>query len=665
MNVRKLWLTATVAAVGAGLGYVAIDGAKTAPAYAADAQPSALRADNFRLTSHDMESYALYPMADAKAVVIMAQGNGDQAVQSLAPTLKQLRAQFKDKGVEFLMLNSNRGDTREAIVAEAEKVGYGLPILLDENQLVGEQLGMTRNGEVVVINPKTWQIAYRGPLSGRQPFTAKAIEALIAGQPVETPKQAFTAGKAIDFPERGKAAAHAKISYSQTIAPLIRDKCVDCHQAGGIGPMALSNYEQIKGFAPMIRETIRTKRMPPFHADTHVTKYSDGNPLTGEQIKTLIHWIEAGAPRGAGADPLASAKFQAPEWPLGKPDLIIDIPDQVIPASGVVEYQRPFAINPLTEGRWVRATTYKVGQRQGVHHFLSGHMEKAPALGQPARESDWGASLGTYAVGTESTILPTDMGIFMPAGGAIGFQGHYTPFGKAVTDKSQLGVYFYDKAKKPKMMMRQRVIIDPTISIPPNTERHKEMAYMVFEKDAIMYGAFLHAHYRGAGSQLDVIYPDGKRKVLISVPKYDFNWQRDYTFAEPVRIPAGSKLVAINTFDNSKRNPANPDPNRVVPWGDQSWDEMLYTAMRFRWVDETTDNLTMGPERPTNSMSIDAIGLMDDNIDGKIQLTELKGSIGAPMKAIFPTFDKNKDGALDKAEMAAVMPMLSRAFEPH
>ena len=415
--------------------------------------------------------------------------------------------------------------------------------------------------------------------------------------------------------------------------------------------MQLTSYEQIKGFAPMIRETIRTKRMPPWHAEPGIHSFEEDHSLTSAEIKTLVHWIEAGAPRGAGADPLASLKFQAPEWPLGKPDVILDIPAYTIPASGVVDYQRPFTRYTGTEGRWLRATSFKIGQRQAVHHILTGYIEKPPETGNRASESLWGATLGTYAVGTNDYIAPKDVGTYIPAGGAIGFQNHYTPFGKEVEDKTQIGLYFYKE--QPKMVMRTMTIIDPTIRIAANTERHREHAYLSFPKDAVLYGLFLHAHYRGSGVQVVMRKPDGKEEILIAVPRYDFNWQRDYTFKQPVNVPAGSKIIATYTYDNSKRNPANPDPNRETPWGEQSWDEMHYTTMRYRWADETS----------TNRVNYDAamrqtatLGMFDDNLDDKIQLDELKGNSANQIRPMFATLDLNKDGALDAKEIAALPP---------
>ena len=202
--------------------------------------------------------------------------------------------------------------------------------------------------------------------------------------------------------------------------------------------------------------------------------------------------------------------------------------------------------------------------------------------------------------------------------------------------------------------MHNSPIVNANISIPPGEERHKEQAYLIFPKEALLYSAFPHAHYRGESSKLEIIYPNGERKLLLSLPKYDFNWQRDYDFAEPVKIPAGSKLVATYTYNNSPRNPANPDPKRTVPWGEQSFDEMLFTYLRYRWVDETSAKPVAYDDQLKQSQML---GMFDTNIDGKIELSELKGPIGAQLKPMFPLADANKDGAISADELNKVLSM--------
>ncbi len=634
-------------------------GSPTSAAVASSATPATV--DNFMLADTEYMGHELY-RTDAKAIVLISHANGCPIVRNLAPALKALKAKYESQGVQFLMVNSAIQDSMEAIAKEKAEYGFDIPILKDANQLVGEQLGVTRTAEVFVIDPKTWKITYRGPLDDRLDYgtqkavaqhtwAADAIDATLAGrQAMAASKQSV--GCLIDFPNRKVAT----ISYVKEVAPILESKCAACHTEGGIGPFAMSSYEMVKGFSPMIREVLRTDRMPPWNVDPHVSKFADDKSLTPAEIKTVVHWVEQGAPRDGTTDPLAVAakKRVVAEWPLGKPDLVLELPTYKIPASGVVDYQRPIVVNPLTEGKWVKASTYVVNQRQAVHHFLSGYLKEVPADGK-GNESRWGASMGGYAVGAESTLWPTNVGSYLPPGGAIGFQAHYTPFGKEVTDASKIGLYFYKDGEKPDLVMRNSVVVDNTIVIPPGASRHKETAYIDFPKDALLYSAFPHAHYRGYASDLWIQYPDGSKKRLLAMPRYDFNWQREYTFAEPLKVPAGSKLIANYWYDNSKQNPANPDATKTIVWGDQSWEEMFYTAVRYRWLDETSSKLTNYDELMDQTR---LLGMLDENIDGTIQKAELKGQLGDRLTPYFAQIDQNKSGGIENGELMAALKMM-------
>ena len=664
-------LAAALAAVAVmGMGFARITTPDTQPlgfstSVAADAPwTGPTEIDDFRLTDQNLRTHHLFQLADASAIVIVTQQNGCPICRNTSASLKALQTAFAGKGVEFMMLNSNPQDTREEIVAEAKTYGFDLPILMDTNQLVGEQLGVTRTADVIIIEPKTWKIVYRGPFDDRVTYERQkakaehtwamdALNQLVSHQKV-TVAWRKPEGCLVNIAKAG-AAPVTTISYAHDVAPIFQSKCVACHQPGGIGPMSLTSYQRIKAYSPMIREVIRTQRMPPWRADPTIGKFHDDKSLSSDQIKTLVHWIEAGAPRGEGEDPIAAVAYHAETWPLGKPDLILDIPAYDIPATGIVDYQRPFVLNPLKEAKWLRASTIKVENRQAVHHVLTGYLKEAPAPGTPANESQWGASVGGYAVGAESLLQPDDTGVFVPPGGAIGFQNHYTPFGKAVTEKSQIALYFYDKT--PKMVLHNSVIANFNISIPPNEDNWKQQAYLTFPKDALLYGAFPHAHYRGSSSQLWIQYPDGKKTLLLALPNYDFNWQRDYEFETPISVPAGSKLIAIYTYDNSKRNPANPDPNRTVPWGDQSFDEMLYTALRYRWVGETSDQMN---DFDSLLQKQRLFGILDQNMDNRLEAAELVGRAGTMIKTYFAVIDTNHDGFVSPEELTAASDKLPR-----
>ncbi|MBS0361007.1 MAG: hypothetical protein JSR98_06475 [Proteobacteria bacterium] len=605
------------------------------------AASASARVDNFLLVDQDLQAHELYRLGDAPAVVLVTQQNGDAVVQKLAPQINKIAADYGAKRVEFMMLNSSLKDSMDAIQGEVAKVGYKVPVLMDDKQIIGEGLGVSRSAEAIVIDPKTWTVVYHGAVAG----LPAALDAMLAGQPLKTASAAST-GAAIAFPARN---APAQVTYVKDVAPILEKHCVACHEEGGIGPFAMTNYGMAKGFAPMIREVLRTDRMPPYHADPRVGHFSDSKRLSPDEIKTLVHWVDEGAPRGEGADPLAAVKHVATAWPLGKPDLILNIPSYNVPASGVVDYQRPFTVNPTTEGHWIRATSVKPGDRQAVHHVLTGWMPQAPA-GKTSNEGMWRQSVGRYAVGSEADVFDGDVGTFLPAGGAVGFQMHYTPYGKATTDASEIGVYF--RKDPPKYIMRQTVISDPGIDIPANAGHHMEMAYQEFPKDALLYDAFIHAHYRATASDLWIQYPDGKKKLLVALPRYDFNWQRAYTFAEPVKIPAGSRLIARYWYDNSKRNPHNPDPNIEVTWGEQSFQEMLFTQVDFRWMDETSAKQIDSDGRFADTR---LIGFLDKDLDGKIEKSELRGQVGKMLADKFDQIDTDHDGSIDKAELKVAM----------
>jgi len=599
------------------------------------------RADNFQLTDTTRLAHELHYFKDAKAIVLMSQVNGSDVSRKAAAQLEKLQAKYAAQGVLFYMINSQ--DSRDAAAAEAKAQKFAIPVLVDELQLVGESLGVQREGEVFVVDPKAqFKIAYHGPLAD----TAKAIDAVVAGKAVATPRVDVKSGKTIAFPERGKAQEHASISYTDTVAPIIQEKCVACHQKGGIAPFAMDSYEIVKAMAPMIRESVRAERMPPYFADPHIGTFKNDQALTADQTRTLIHWIEAGAPRGTGRDVLKEEAGEAPEWPtyLGKPDVIVELPAFDVPASGIVEYQNMRVDNPFKQDAWLRAISIKPGDRAVLHHVVSNHVSdpKLPKSKIP------GGSVGSYTPGAEAQVIAENAGAPVPAGGKLNFQMHYTTTGKAATDRTQIG--FYTLKEPPKFVKRSTVIGDFALKIPAHAARHEEISYQVFPADAYIYTLYPHAHYRGYSVELKSITPDGKETMLLSLPKYDFNWQRDYDPVEPILIKKGTKLVAKWIYDNSTNNRANPGADRDITWGEQTHEEMMYFRVNYRWVDETVDNIRN--DLQSQLMSSMSIGMIDDNLDGLIQESELKGPM-ASIKPRFKALDVDGNGSLDAKELAA------------
>jgi len=649
---KRVLLASTMALAIAGVATVIGVSAIAAPAPSITVSVPE-RADNFQLTDHTRLAHELHYFKDAKAIVLMSQINGSDVSRKSASELEKLKAAYKDQGVLFYMINSK--DSRDAAAVEAKAQSFDIPILVDELQLVGESLGVQREGEIFVVDPKSgFKIAYHGPLAQ----TAAAIDSVVAGKAVANARVEVKSGATIAFPERAKSAEFKNISYSKDVTAILQDKCVTCHQKGGIAPFAMDSYDVVKTMAPMIRESVRAERMPPYFADPHIGHFQNDQGLTAAQTKTLIHWIEAGAPRGTGEDFLKTKAGEAPEWPtyLGKPDVIVDLPAFNVPAAGIVEYQNQKVPNPFTEDTWLRAISIKPGDRTVLHHVVSNHVPdpKLPKSKIP------GGSVGSYTPGAEAQLIAKDAGAPVPGGGKLNFQMHYTTTGKASTDKTQVG--FYTLKAPPKYIKRSTVVFDFGLQIPAGEARHKEVAYITTPADMYIYTLYPHSHYRGYHVELMQKDADGKESMLLSLPKYDFNWQRDYDPIEPILIKKGTKLIATWVFDNStnnkKLNATNKDSegspiasyNDVVRTGEQSHQEMMYFRINYRWADETVDNIRN--DLQSQLMASMSFGMIDDNYDGMIQQSELKGMM-ASLKPRFKALDVDGSGALDPVELKA------------
>lgn len=616
--------------------------------------------DNFVLLDHQGEGHELYYYSDVPAIVVMIQGNGCPIVRNVWTDYKNVRDAYAEKGIPFFMLNANNQDDRLDIAEEAADFSYDMPILKDDTQLIAESLGVTRTAEVLVISPEDWSILYRGPVNDRlsygnqrsdadEHYLADALDAALRGERPSVSRRQ-SKGCIVNLPEAGKRAEHASISYSDTIAPMLDENCAMCHQEGGIGPWAMTDFDMIEGFAPMIREVVRTKRMPPWSADPDIGTFHNTRELSIEDQQALVHWIEAGAPRGEGPDPLADRESDATVWPLGEPDLIIEAPAFDVPATGVIDYQFPTAPNPLDRDVWVRAVTVVPGDKTVVHHALVGSSETIT----PPGEGDQGDVFENYLIGfvpgAESYVYPEGTGVEVKVGGEFRFQMHYTPSGRATTDRTKLGLYFHDEP--PKHRLRQQVVVNMQLGIPPNAGEHQEQAYFHFDNDATIYMLFPHAHYRGKSSAFEIAYPDGRLETILSVPRYDFNWQHSYNLTEPLNVPAGSRIIHRTVYDNSSRNLANPNPERTVPWGLQSHDEMLYGSFMFRWTEETAEKL-VHDELQFNLRQF--YGFADRDMDGKLARQEMWGGLARAWdRGDLAAVDADKDGALSFEEYYAM-----------
>jgi hypothetical protein len=346
---------------------------------------------------------------------------------------------------------------------------------------------------------------------------------------------------------------------------------------GGIGPFAMTSYDIVKGFAPMIREVLMTKRMPPAQVDPHVNHFQNANYISNQELQTLVHWVDAGAPRGnSKTDPLASVKPIESEWQLGPPDMIVDVPAYEVPATGVIDYFNHVIDLPFTEDKYVRAIQFIPGDKRVLHHLLSYISSPDFDRSKALSEENVRDFLEGYAPGkSDATVFPKDTGVFIPKGNKLVMQMHYTTMGKAVTDKTRVGLYFHKTPPIYKYLTYPISNGGLALNIPPGESDHRMNGSYVFNDDIMLYALRPHMHYRGKAFRFTVVYPDQTREVIMNVPNYNFAWQPTYRLDKPKMIPAGSRIITDGVYDNSKFNAANPDPTSFAVGGPQSWHEMF------------------------------------------------------------------------------------------
>ncbi len=558
----------------------------------ASAQPlKNTRVEDFGLHDHQGNFHTLYYYSDASAIVLFIQGNGCPISRNAVLDLNKIRADYEPKGVVFLMLNANLQDRRADIAVEADAFNIDYPILVDETQLVAESLDLQRTGEAIVIHPATWKIIYRGPVDDRlnyetqranakHTYLADALSAHLRGEEIVV-SVISSPGCIIALPNKDTV-QHEQISYARDIAPILQNRCQNCHQEGGIGPWAMTSYDDVRGWAPMIREVIRTRRMPPWHADPHVGKFSNDFSLTIEEMRKVVHWIEADAPRGEGSDPLEEIPTLARTWTMGEPDLVVDLGTQKLPATGLIDYLYIDKELSLDHDVWVRAVEILPGNLAVVHHILASVIYPEAFTSPIETEERWlDGIFAAYVPGIETETFPEGTGRILPAGSKLRFQVHYTVTGRPETDTTKFGIYFSDKPAE-----KEFLIVGPAnseIEIPPGAKAYQASTERVFNQEVTLYGMFPHMHFRGKSMSYEAHYPDGSTEMLLSVPNYNFNWQRFYTFGAGKVLPAGTKIVCRATFDNSSQNPFNPDPTKTIHWGEQSFDEMLIGYMSLTY----------------------------------------------------------------------------------
>jgi peroxiredoxin/mono/diheme cytochrome c family protein len=539
----------------------------------------------------DQKAVALADLKDKKAIVVVFLGTECPVNNAFLPVLAQLHKEYAPKGVQFLGINSNVQDTVKHVADHARKNEIPFPVLKDDNNTVADLFAAKRTPEAFVLDG-SGKVLYQGRIDDQfgigyqrankptRRDLAIALDEILAGKPVSEPATAV-AGCLIARVKKAKE--DGEITFAKQVSRILQKNCQECHRPGQIGPFSLLTYKDAAAWSDNIREVVTDGRMPPWHADPHFGKFSNDRRMSKEDKDTLLAWLDGGMAKGDAKDLPAPRQFTE-GWTIGKPDVVFKLPEAFdVPAEtpkGGVPYQFFEVPTNFTEDKWIARAEAKPDATSVVHHIVVFVVPKDEEFREKGRNS---VLCGT-APGDMPVILQPGYAKKIPAGAKLVFQMHYTPNGKAVSDQSCVGLIFAKEPPKHRVLdipIASRDFNRRQIKIPAGAENFKIESEFTFPMEGHVMSFMPHMHLRGKDFFIEAVYPDGKKETLLSVPRYNFGWQSVYRLETPLAVPKDTKIHCIAHFDNSAKNPNNPDPKQDVTWGDQTWEEMMIGWMDF------------------------------------------------------------------------------------
>jgi peroxiredoxin len=567
------------------------------------------RLSNFNLKDATTgRAHTLYGYQGRKAIVLVFLGNDCPVGNLYVPRLVELDREYRKQGVVFLGINSNAHETEKDIARFAGERAISFPVLKDHENKVADAALVERTCEAIVLDGFA-RIRYRGAVDDQyqqgkakdapdHTYLRDALTAILNNQPVKSPATKV-AGCLLDraplkpiaqangprvraaAPEvMAELAAREKehptevgnVSYASDVATIIQNKCQTCHRPGQVGPFSLLTYDDARKHSAMIKEVVDERRMPPWHADPRYGHFVNDRSLSAKERATLLAWVNSGTPLG---DPkrLPPSRTWSQGWTIGKPDVVFELPETYyVPAQGVVSYVYFRVPTHFKEDMWVQAAEAIPGDRSVVHHIIVYVNDSSPGRTNPGGRRRPMHFTG-YAPGDAPSVFPEGTAKRIRAGADLLFQVHYTPIGRVRTDRSKLGLVF--SKKKPTREAFTIGIANPDLLLPARTDNIAVASSLVLSSNARLLSLFPHMHLRGKDFKFTITKPNESPQVALSVPAYDFGWQTYYVLADPMELPKGTTVDCLAHFDNSDNNPYNPDPSKMVRWGEQTFEEMM------------------------------------------------------------------------------------------
>lgn len=530
---------------------------------------------------------------DDRHVVLVFMTDECPLSRQYVPELNRIAAGAPEDKVAFYGVISDRSTTRAKAKAFCDEFNIEFDVVFDASGEIAAALEPTRVPEAFVLSPQR-EVLYRGRINdlyadvnkkrtaARQHDLRDAIAAVVAGNKPEV-AQTTAVGCLFENSEP------SEVTYTRDIAPILYAECAECHRPGEVAPFSLLTYDDAKKRAEWLAEVADKRLMPPWKAEPNHGRFLGERRLTDAQIELFDAWAAAGAPEGDAADLPPLPEF-ASGWRLGEPDLVLTAPTTVtVPADGEDVFQHWIIPIDIPEDKMMVGYEFHPGNPAVVHHavLLMDTMGAGRAKDKETPEPGYttfgsigipvGGVLGVWTPGMTPRFLPEETGFEIPAGADLVMQLHLHPSGKQEDDQSSVGIYFADKPPKKKIARAPLVTGTIVIDIPPGEDRYKITSSIDIPTDITLVSLLPHMHLIGREMKLTATLPDGSVEPLMWIRDWNFYWQDNYVYRDPVKLPKGTRLDIVSYYDNSAENPFNPSapPQRVL-FGNGSTDEMCF-----------------------------------------------------------------------------------------
>lgn len=458
------------------------------------------------------------------------------------------------------------------------------------------------------------------------------------------------------------AALTAAPTFNKDVAPILYENCATCHRPGEVAPFSLLTYQDAAKRASLIALATGKRFMPPWRPEPGYGEFAHERRLTDAQIATLAEWASTGAAEGTGSAPPVPKFPQG--WQLGQPDREYKMPVAFeVPADGPDRFECFVIPSELAADVYFGAAEFRAGNPRVVHHALV-MVDTTGRARQLAKENNGssypcfgGARIGQggllFGWAPGSVPPPVEPGISrkLEKGSDIVVQLHYHPSGKVERDQSLLGLYL---SAPPTKGVATMLMVNTNLYIPAGATDHWVKASMTMPQAGELFSIAPHAHYLGKEMKLTANFPDGSTKPLIYIKDWDFNWQGQYRYKEPIQLPAGTRIDLEYSYDNSAANPHNPSsPPKMVRWGEQTTDEM---AVAFFGILLPKPEDVRPFQQAVQRQMLESIltGLQDFNdLPAEIPPATAEG-----LKRALALFDRNRNGKLDDDERGGLMRLL-------